>query len=58
MLTLTRLPQPVGARACQGVECPDVVLLDKPLQVHPDLKDAVPAENPDRSLENESLVRD
>ena len=45
-------------RKCQGVECPDIILLDKPLQVHPDLKDAIPAQEPDRSLENETLLRD
>jgi predicted Zn-dependent protease len=56
ILKLAGLSQPLGTRKCQGVECPDIVLLDKRLQVHPDLKDAIPAEDPDRSLENEPLV--
>ena len=50
------LSEPTGERACQGVECPEIVLLDKPLMVHPDLKDAIPGENPDRSVENLSLL--
>jgi subtilisin family serine protease len=58
ILALVGLSEPVGVRKCQGVECPDIILLDKPLQVHPDLKDAIPAQEPDRSLENETLLRD
>jgi hypothetical protein len=58
ILTLVGLSEAVGTPACQGVECPEIVLLDKPLQVHPELKDAIPAEDPDRTLENEVLVRE
>jgi subtilisin family serine protease/predicted SprT family Zn-dependent metalloprotease len=58
VLVLSGLSRVVGKRACQGVECPEIVLLDKPLQVHPDLKGAIPDIEPNRELENEALIRD
>ena len=58
ILSLVGLSEVTGERTCQGVECPEVVLLDKPLLMHPDLKDAIPGENPDRTFENLSLVQD
>ena len=58
ILSLVGLSELTGDRTCQGVECPEVVLLDKPLFMHPDLKDAIPGENPDRTFENLSLLQD
>jgi hypothetical protein len=57
ILSLLGLSDPTGDRTCQGVECPEIVLLDKPLMVHPDLKDAIPGEDPDRTVENLSLMQ-
>ena len=58
VLTQSGLSRPVGTRACQGVACPEIVLLDKALQVHPDLKDAIPEVEPIIEFQDEPLVVD
>ncbi len=42
----------------QFVNCPDIVLVDKPVSVHPDLKDALAGDDLNHADENATLVKD
>lgn len=46
----------IPASCAPLVNCPDIVLVDKPLSVHPDLKDALAGDNLDRAGEDQAMV--